>query len=98
MGGNFCQILELGGTTIKGWRVRCVRNCISPLPYSSFKYHFNQACQFLRFLLRSAQCLLQSHAHVISVHFTRFSKKLFSVLSLSLKHRCQAIMLDMPLL
>ena len=21
MGGNFCQILELGGTTIKGWRV-----------------------------------------------------------------------------
>ena len=22
MGGNFCQILELGGTTIKGRRVR----------------------------------------------------------------------------
>ena len=21
MGGHFCQILELGGTTIKGWRV-----------------------------------------------------------------------------
>ena len=23
MGGNFCQILELGGTTIKGRRVEC---------------------------------------------------------------------------
>ena len=23
MGGNFCSILELGGTTIKGWRVIC---------------------------------------------------------------------------
>ena len=21
MSGNFCQILELGGTTIKGWRL-----------------------------------------------------------------------------
>ena len=24
MGGNFCQILQLGGTTIKGRRVLCL--------------------------------------------------------------------------
>ena len=28
MGGNFCQILELGGTTIKGRRVHSARKVV----------------------------------------------------------------------
>ena len=42
MGGNFCQILELGGTTIKGRRVPPLLSAARaspPLPYPYLKQH-----------------------------------------------------------
>ena len=40
MGGYFCQILELGGTTIKGWRVQSLvitHNHNKVIDYKSMK-------------------------------------------------------------
>ena len=39
MGGNFCQILELGGTTIKGWTVDKIYHTL-PKSNDLFNIHY----------------------------------------------------------